>query len=114
MKKQHPKYKFLFGTEEGKIYYENGKEIPTNKLGTRERFTVKKNNKCINFGVRRFLWECMTGKELDRKWVVIGEGDSNQYKDLKCITKSEHASKIYTEIWEKRRNNETNNKTEKR
>ena len=47
MKKQHPKYKFLFGTEEGKIYYESGKEVPTNKLGTRERFVVKRNNKCI-------------------------------------------------------------------
>lgn len=101
MKTQHPKFKFLFATDDGKVYYENGKQVATNKNGTREKFVVKdKNGKCLNFGLRRFLWECKTGEVLDKKYVVIGKGDSNKFKDLQCITKSEHASKVYKKIWE--------------
>ena len=103
MKKKHPKYG-LYADEEGKCYYENGNLIPTQKKSTRETFVVKKDGKCLNFGVRRFVWECQNDEILDKKWVIVGKGDSNRINDLSKVSKSELSSKIYTDIWEKRRN----------
>jgi len=102
-KKEHPLHKGLYATEDGKIWYKNGNPISTNFNGTREKFAVKRDNKTLNFGLRRFIWECMSGEPLDKKWVVLGKNKSNAYKDLYIMSKSEQTSNIYKEIWRKKR-----------
>lgn len=103
MKKKHPTFTRLSASEDGTIFYENGNKVPTNKKGTREQFVVKKDGKCYNFGVRRFVWECINNKVLDKKYVVVGKNDSNHIKDLEVMTKSEHSSKVYTDIWKRKK-----------
>ena len=104
MKKSHPVYTNLWADSQGNAYYDNGSKIPTFKLSTRETFCVKNEGKSLNFGLRRFIWECMTGKVVDRKYIVRGKGDSNKFEDLELITKSQQASEVYTNIWRKKRN----------
>ena len=103
-KKPHPKYPFLYSTLEGEIYHEN-RNVPTQKAGTRETFVVRNGKKFINFGVRRFIWECQTGKELEEGFVITSNTNSNHFNNLIKMSKSEHASKVYTEIWRKNREN---------
>lgn len=102
MKKKHPTYD-LYADENGIVYYENGNKIPTYKQSTRETFVVRKDGKCLNFGLRRFIWECMTGQVLDKSWVIVGKEDSNHINDLSKVSKSEHASNIYKEIWKRKK-----------
>ncbi len=104
-RKEHPIVKGLYATEDGKVWYENGKPIATNYNGTREKFAVKRENRILNFGLRRFIWECITGEVLDKNMVVVGTDKSNAFKDLKIMSKSEQTSQIYKEIWRKKREN---------